>query len=349
MAAAAATNTSATLAHAFERAQTRREAGLLHTDFEVDQLRRSHAQSNERERQRRRAERKVQRQREHLLRARVLERVDVFRAGGLLSRALLRRVAAAMRPATYAAGETIVEEGAPGDALFVVTEGKVDFFQRGRKINSLGKDDYFGEVSLLDVGARSRRTATAIAATDVSTLSLHRVAFRRLFPDAAEAVSVAFSGWFYGDVQNTSGHDGDGQQITAQDLPPALEARRAMRRRSITFREADAVRASRAQTAAQRWRVGADVIRAARYMRMRASQAGGKEHFLSAGPGSPPQGPPPGRAGGLRRSPGTPGVAAPPPAGGPPAGAPPRAPPPSGPQRQQSQRGAGKPGMSLGI
>ena len=34
----------------------------------------------------------------------------------------------------------------PGDALFVVTEGKVDFFQRGRKINSLGKDDYFGEV-----------------------------------------------------------------------------------------------------------------------------------------------------------------------------------------------------------
>ena len=44
-------------------------------------------------------------QREHLLRARVLERVDVFRAGGLLSRALLRRVGAAVGPGPVAAGE----------------------------------------------------------------------------------------------------------------------------------------------------------------------------------------------------------------------------------------------------
>ena len=115
-----------------------------------------------------------------MLRARVLESIDVFRAGGL-SRALLRRVAAAMRPTTYQAGETLFEENAPGDRLFVLTAGAVDFFQRGRKINTLAKDDYFGEISLLDAGARSRRTATAVAASDVSCLTLHRepVAIRR--------------------------------------------------------------------------------------------------------------------------------------------------------------------------
>ena len=227
----------------------------------MDKLALSQATSAERERQRRHAERKVERQRKHMLRARVLEGLDVFRAGGL-SRALLRRVAAAMKPAEYGAGETLVEEGAPGDRLFVITGGEVDFFQAGRKINSLGKDDYFGEVSLLDAGARSRRTATAVAATDVSVLSLHRAAFRRLFPDAAEAVGVAFRGWFFGGDHP----EDDKLALGANELPPALAARAAMHRRSVTFRGADRARIERARSAVRRWHVGGHVIGVSRYL-----------------------------------------------------------------------------------
>jgi CRP-like cAMP-binding protein len=243
--------------------QRRRERELLHTDFEVDQRARGHATGVDRARQQRHAARKARQQRAALLQSRVLESVEVFAAGGL-SRSLLRKVAGAMTPVPFAAGDTLVEEGAPGDRLFVITEGTVDFFALGRRVNTMGVDDYFGEVSLLAAGARSRRTATAVARTDGSALALHRADFRRLFPDAAEAVGVAFRGWFFGDADADAG---DLQpRLSGRELPSALATRDVMRRRSVTFRDADVARLAARDRAIRRWRSSGQAINAARYM-----------------------------------------------------------------------------------
>ena len=87
-------------------------------------------------------------------------------------------------------GKTLFVAGEPGDSLFVVRKGEVELFIRdtaGQKIvlNVARPGDIFGELALLDTGAR---TATAVALEDSELLELDRedllVLFRRN-PDAA--------------------------------------------------------------------------------------------------------------------------------------------------------------------
>jgi uncharacterized membrane protein len=74
------------------------------------------------------------------------------------------------------AGETLFQAGEPGDSLFVVQAGEVELFIKdtaGQKIvlTNAGRGEIFGELSLLDQGAR---TATAVALDDSELLELDR-------------------------------------------------------------------------------------------------------------------------------------------------------------------------------
>jgi CRP-like cAMP-binding protein len=63
------------------------------------------------------------------------------------------------------AGSVIFEAGSSGDEMFGVIEGKVDLkFPDGRVI-SVGPDDTFGEMAIIN---SSPRSATAVAAEDTS-------------------------------------------------------------------------------------------------------------------------------------------------------------------------------------
>lgn len=64
----------------------------------------------------------------------------------------------------FKAGEVIFKEGDAGSEFFVIQSGKVDVRLGNRQLGTLGDNDIFGEMALIDTAPRS---ATVVAATDV--------------------------------------------------------------------------------------------------------------------------------------------------------------------------------------
>jgi len=62
-------------------------------------------------------------------------------------------------------------------AFFVIESGEASVSVRGKQVRTLGRGDYFGEVALIDEGARS---ATVTASTDVVCHGLTFWEFRPL-------------------------------------------------------------------------------------------------------------------------------------------------------------------------
>ncbi len=65
----------------------------------------------------------------------------------------------------YAAGQTIFTEGDPGTEFYVIQRGKVDIRTGNRLLETLGENEIFGEMALIN---SSPRSATAIAQTDAT-------------------------------------------------------------------------------------------------------------------------------------------------------------------------------------
>ena len=98
----------------------------------------------------------------------------------------------------FPAGHTLFNYGDPGDALFVVKSGEVEIFFKndtGERIvlELATRGHFFGELSLLDGGAR---TASAIATQNTEALRLerhHLEHFLAKWPHAAMALLAAMS------------------------------------------------------------------------------------------------------------------------------------------------------------
>ncbi len=74
---------------------------------------------------------------------------------------------------TFRDGEIIFEKGAGGDKFYLIVSGSVLIFPGNAEIR-LEPGNVFGEMAILD---RSERTATAMAASDATPLSLHQKVF----------------------------------------------------------------------------------------------------------------------------------------------------------------------------
>ena len=100
-----------------------------------------------------------------------------------LDEPILGIVAAALGPRRFRRGETIFHVDDPGDALFIVTSGRVkitippDDGSDPAILTTIAPGGFFGELALLDGAARS---ATAVAVGAVETQVLRRDAFDRL-------------------------------------------------------------------------------------------------------------------------------------------------------------------------
>jgi len=104
--------------------------------------------------------------------AETLQKVPLF--SGLENRDL-ERIADSFKERKYSAGDTIASEGQGGAGFFVIGEGTAKVTVHDHDRGKLGPGGYFGEIALLDEGAR---TATVIAETDMTCYAMTFWEFR---------------------------------------------------------------------------------------------------------------------------------------------------------------------------
>jgi len=110
----------------------------------------------------------------------VLKKVDLF--SGLEDKEA-KKIAPLFKERSYSAGEAMAEEGQHGIGFFVIESGSARVTVGGEGKTKLGPGSHFGEIALIDDGAR---TATVTAETDVTAHVLVAWDFRPLVKEDAD-------------------------------------------------------------------------------------------------------------------------------------------------------------------
>jgi pyruvate,water dikinase len=104
----------------------------------------------------------------------VIERVPLF---ANMSPRDIEGIAVLFKERRFVPGETVTKEGAGGAAFFVIESGQATVSVGGQQRATLSDGDYFGEIALIDEGARS---ATVTASTELVCYGLTYWEFRPL-------------------------------------------------------------------------------------------------------------------------------------------------------------------------
>jgi CRP-like cAMP-binding protein len=109
----------------------------------------------------------------------LIQRVPLFVD---LDRKELQDLAGWFKERSFSEGDEVVTEGRGGIGFFVIQDGEASVSIHGDEKGSLGPGDYFGEVALIDEGARS---ATVTAKSSLRTYGLTSWEFRPLVENNA--------------------------------------------------------------------------------------------------------------------------------------------------------------------
>jgi MFS family permease len=101
----------------------------------------------------------------------LLRSVDLFSS---LRAPEFEGLAARLTEVRAEAGTAVVREGEIGHHVYLIEDGELEVIHHGRSVTVLGPGDYFGEIALL---RHVRRTATVVARTPATMLSLEREGF----------------------------------------------------------------------------------------------------------------------------------------------------------------------------
>ena len=104
----------------------------------------------------------------------LLQRVPLFSG---LDRNHLEMLARSFKERTFPPGHAVAEEGSGGIGFFVIESGEATVSVGGEDRRKFGPGDYFGEIALIDEGAR---TATVTADTQLKCWGLTGWEFRPL-------------------------------------------------------------------------------------------------------------------------------------------------------------------------
>ena len=110
----------------------------------------------------------------------LIEKVPLFAD---LDKKELQGLASSMKERTFEVGNTIAVEGQTGVGFFIIDEGEAVITVKGEELRTLGHGDYFGEVALIDDGAR---TATITAKTPLKCYGITSWEFKPLVEDNAD-------------------------------------------------------------------------------------------------------------------------------------------------------------------
>lgn len=97
------------------------------------------------------------------------------------SRKELKAISKLVTPVEIPAGKVLVKEGDPGREFMIIVSGTATVRRGGRKVDSLGPGDFFGELAVL-VGVP--RTATVTADTDMTVEAMNRQEFSSLLDES---------------------------------------------------------------------------------------------------------------------------------------------------------------------
>ena len=78
---------------------------------------------------------------------------------------------------SFAAGQTVFQEGEPGECAYGVQEGEVDIVLHGNVVDTAGPGDIIGEMALIDSLPRS---ASAVARTECKLVLVDEKRFAAL-------------------------------------------------------------------------------------------------------------------------------------------------------------------------
>jgi len=110
-----------------------------------------------------------------------LKSIDLFRA---LPSEELAQIAEIAEEQPLASGDRVFGEGEPGDALYLIVEGKVKVHKGDKELVRLGIRDVFGEMAVLDSEPRS---ASVTAVEDAVLLKIGRDDFRDILTERPES------------------------------------------------------------------------------------------------------------------------------------------------------------------
>jgi CRP/FNR family transcriptional regulator, cyclic AMP receptor protein len=108
-----------------------------------------------------------------------LQRVPIFAD---LDKRELEQIARSFKERRFSAGDTLTREGKGGAGFFLIDQGEASVTVEGQQRGTLKPGDYFGEIALIDEGARS---ATITANSDLVCYGLTFWEFRPLVQENA--------------------------------------------------------------------------------------------------------------------------------------------------------------------
>ncbi|KAI4129117.1 MAG: hypothetical protein LQ347_003909 [Umbilicaria vellea] len=115
------------------------------------------------------------------------------------------KIADALDTQKFPAGSTIIREGDPGEAFFILESGEAEVYKRdsgaAKALRTYQKGDYFGELALLNDAPRA---ASVVSTTEVKVATLGKDGFQRLL----------------GPVEGIMRRDDPSKRVELDDLDP---------------------------------------------------------------------------------------------------------------------------------
>jgi CRP/FNR family transcriptional regulator, cyclic AMP receptor protein len=119
-----------------------------------------------------------------------LQAVDQLRD---CTRAQLEDVARLAERIQVGEGEVLTREGRIGREFFLILSGTVGVTQKGRRVNTLGPGEFFGELAALNPGPRNA-TVTALSDVDVLIIGSREFAAMADIPGFRDALMKSMAG-----------------------------------------------------------------------------------------------------------------------------------------------------------